>query len=98
MSDYDEMDDNEGNRIAGGQTRSAVEYLVKNIVRDPEAVVVDAKERGDRVTLSVHVGPGDKGLVIGRRGRTANALRTVARSVGAREGVNANVDIPDEDD
>lgn len=96
MSDNEEFDDFAGNRIAGAQSREAIAYVVKNIVDDPDSVSVDTTENGDNVKLTVHVAPDDKGKVIGRRGRIANALRTFARSVGARENVHTSVDIPDE--
>lgn len=91
-----DIDDNIGNRIVGAQSRASVEYIVKNLVDDPDAVSVDAHDSGDNVKLTVHVAPEDKGKVIGRRGRIANALRSFARSVGARENVHTSVDIPDE--
>ncbi len=59
-------------------------------------MVVDLDEgrRGD-VRLSLHVAPDDMGKVIGRRGRVAQAIRTVVRAAGAREGVEVSVDIVD---
>ncbi len=93
----DDFDDDMGNRISGAYSRAAVEYIVRNIVRDPSAVSVDTQDTASGVKVSVHVGPDDKGMVIGRRGRTANSLRTVARAVGAREGVSTTVDIPDDE-
>ena len=54
---------------------------------------VDDDRRG--VTLRLHVAPDDMGKVIGRRGRVAQAIRSVVRAAGAREGVEASVDIVD---
>ena len=58
------------NRVNGGMAKGVLDYLARNIVDDPEAVVVDLDEgrRGD-VRLSLHVAPEDMGKVIGRRGR-----------------------------
>ena len=55
------------NRVNGGMAKGVLEYLARNIVDDPEAVVVDLAEghRGD-VRLSLHVAPDDMGKVIGR--------------------------------
>jgi len=61
----------------------------------PDAVVVETEERRNSVTLRLHVGPSDMGRVIGRRGRVAQAIRSVVRAAGAREGVEATVDIVD---
>ena len=52
-------------------------------------------ERRGGVMLSLHVAPDDMGKVIGRRGRVAQAIRTVVRAAGASEGVEASVDIVD---
>ena len=50
---------------------------------------------GGRVDLRLHVAPDDMGKIIGKRGRVAQAIRTVVRAAGAREGVEASVDIVD---
>jgi uncharacterized protein len=110
MSDYVEGDinqideDDEGdehvedraNSAVGSQPERVLTYLARSLARDPEAVVVEADERGGRVKLSLHVGPGDMGRVIGRRGRTAQAIRALVGVAGARTGVATNVDIVDD--
>ena len=85
----------EGNRALGVVARAVLEYLARSIVDEPDAVVVEAVEGRGGVTLRLHVAPGDMGRVIGRRGRVAQAIRTVVRAAGAREGVDAQVDIVD---
>jgi predicted RNA-binding protein YlqC (UPF0109 family) len=84
------------NKVHGAMARSVLEYLAKSIVDEPDGVVIDLHEgsRGD-VRLSLHVAPDDMGKVIGRRGRVAQAIRTVVRAAGAREGVEVAVDIVD---
>jgi predicted RNA-binding protein YlqC (UPF0109 family) len=84
------------NRVNGAMARAVLDYLAKSIVDEPEGVVVDLDEgrRGD-VRLSLHVAPGDMGKVIGRRGRVAQAIRTLVRAAGSREGVEVTVDIVD---
>ena len=52
------------------------------------------RDRGG-VRLSLHVAQGDMGRIIGRRGRTAQALRTLVRAAAARDGQEASVDIVD---
>ena len=70
---------------------AVLEHVVKSVVGDPDAVVVKADEAGgDAVSLTVEVGPGDMGRVIGRRGRIANAIRTVVRAAGVRDGVTGD--------
>lgn len=85
----------EGNRIPGGMARDLLDHLVTSIVEDPEAVSITASEREGRVDLSLVVGASDMGRVIGRKGRVAQALRTLVRVAGAREGLEATVDIVD---
>jgi predicted RNA-binding protein YlqC (UPF0109 family) len=83
-------------RLHGGMARDVLEYLAKSIVSDPDQVVIEVEEgrRGD-IRLSLRVSPDDMGKVIGRRGRVAQAIRTVVRSAGAREGLEVGVDIVD---
>ena len=70
---------------------SVLEYLARSIVDSPDAVNVET----DGATLRLHVAPDDMGKVIGRRGRVAQAIRTVVRAAGAREGASVAVDIVD---
>ena len=93
--DDDNVDDDEGNRVVGALPRAVLEYLAKSIVDDEESVVVEAEEGRGGLTLRLHVAPDDMGRVIGRRGRVAQAIRTVVRAAGAREGVDTEVDIVD---
>ena len=96
FDDDDEYDDDDaGNRITGGAARAVLAYVAKALVDDPDAVVIEADERGRGVTLRLHAAPDDLGRLIGRRGRIAQSIRTVVRAAGARDGVDAGVDIVD---
>ena len=70
-------------------------YIASNLVDDQEAVEIDADHGDGRVDLRLSVGGEDMGRVIGRRGRNAQAIRTVVRAAGARAGLEASVDIVD---
>jgi predicted RNA-binding protein YlqC (UPF0109 family) len=74
---------------------AALVHIVRSIVDDAEAVNVDASNSKGRVRLEVTVGPGDLGRVIGRRGRTAQSIRTVVRAAATRDGVEVDVDFVD---
>jgi hypothetical protein len=74
---------------------AVLEFVAKSLADDPEAVSVDVNDAGSKVVLSLNVGAGDMGRVIGRRGRTAQALRTLVGAAGARDGVTTSVDIVD---
>jgi predicted RNA-binding protein YlqC (UPF0109 family) len=91
----DEDEDDDFNTVKGAVSRDVLDYLARSIVDEPDGVEVDVSERRNGVMLSLHVAPGDMGKVIGRRGRTAQAIRTIVRAAGATEGVEASVDIVD---
>ena len=61
-----------------------VEYLVRRLVDEPDAVRVEEVERDGELVLELHVAKDDVGKVIGRQGRIARALRTVVRAAAAR--------------
>jgi predicted RNA-binding protein YlqC (UPF0109 family) len=69
--------------------------VVRSIVDDPEAVRVEGASGPPPRALEVRVGPGDLGRVIGRRGRTAQSIRTVVRAAATRDGVEVDVDFVD---
>ena len=94
-TDLDQNEADDGNRLVGALPRTVLEYLARSIVEDPDAVVVEVEEGRGSVNLRLHVAPSDMGRVIGRRGRVAQAIRTVVRAAGAKEGVDTDVDIVD---
>ncbi|MBW3616096.1 MAG: KH domain-containing protein [Actinobacteria bacterium] len=72
-----------------------LEYVARSIVDDADSVVVETSTDRRGVALRLHVAPDDMGKVIGRRGRVAQAIRTLVRATAAGEGVEASVDIVD---
>jgi predicted RNA-binding protein YlqC (UPF0109 family) len=92
----DAQDDDDGaNRIPAATARAVLDYLVRALVDDPDAVEIDAVEGRRGISLRVSVAPGDMGRVIGKRGRTANAVRAVTRAAAVRDGVEVDVDFVD---
>lgn len=76
--------------------RELLEYLARQLVDDPGKVSVEQFEEDDgTVVLELAVGEDDYGKVIGRGGRTANALRTVVKAAAVREKRRVLVDIVD---
>jgi hypothetical protein len=73
--------------------RQFVEYIIKSIVNNPDAVTVNRTVDELGVLLTVKVAPEDMGLLIGRSGATAKAVRTLARIVGMRDSARVNVRI-----
>ena len=71
-------------------------YLARQLVDDPDAVAVERFEEDDgTVVLELAVGADDYGRIIGKRGRTANALRTVIKASAVRREQRVLVDIVD---
>jgi uncharacterized protein len=75
--------------------RDLVDFLVTELVDDPDAVEVTESDDDRGLRFTVHVAPGDMGKVIGKGGRTAKAIRAVVRAAAARRDTNAYVDIAD---
>ena len=70
-----------------------VEYLVKALVDEPDAVKVDVIDIGGAMTYEVTVAEIDLGKVIGRQGRIANALRTVVKAAALKTGERVSLEI-----
>jgi predicted RNA-binding protein YlqC (UPF0109 family) len=74
---------------------AVLDHVVRGLVDDPDSVRIDTEQRGRRTILEVHVAQGELGRVIGRRGRTAQSIRTVVRAAASRDGVEVDVDFVD---
>ena len=70
-----------------------VRFIARNLVDEPDSVVVSSREEGDSVIISLSVAPTDMGKVIGRQGRIAKAIRTVVKAASVREDKKYMVDI-----
>ena len=65
--------------------RDLVEFCVRALVEDPDAVRVEELQEENGTVLEVHVADDDLGRVIGRDGRVANAIRTLAKAAAVAE-------------
>ena len=72
-----------------------IEFLVKALVEDPEAVEVEELEEDGDLVYEISVADGDLGRVIGKGGRVANAIRTIAKAAAVRIDRRVIVDILD---
>lgn len=70
-----------------------IEQIVKTLVDNPEQVVVNEIHGRDGVTYDIHVAQSDLGKVIGKQGRIANALRSVAKAASVKGGQRVFVEI-----
>jgi uncharacterized protein len=86
----------EGNEQPSSASRELLAYLAEGLVDQPEDVSVEQFEEDDGTTvLELCVAEGDYGRVIGRGGRTAQALRAVVKAAATGEGRRVLVDIVD---
>jgi hypothetical protein len=77
--------------------RELLEFLARGLVEHPDEVRVNEIDEDDgSLVLELSVGEDDYGSVIGRGGRTAQALRTVVKAAGMRDGRRVFVDIVDD--
>jgi predicted RNA-binding protein YlqC (UPF0109 family) len=72
-----------------------LEFLVRSLVEDPEAVVVEEMEEDGDLVYEITVAEDDLGRVIGKGGRVANAIRTIAKAAAVRIDRRVIVDILD---
>jgi predicted RNA-binding protein YlqC (UPF0109 family) len=79
----------------GSHVQAVVEVLAKALTDRPDDVrVVESQHRGATL-VELYVGPGELGRVIGRQGRTAAALRTLAATAGEKDGKTVTLEIRD---
>lgn len=74
-----------------------VEYVVKELVDNPDQVHIERSEDNRGVLLELSVAPEDLGRVIGRHGATAQSLRSLLRALGVKNGARYNLKIVDTD-
>jgi len=72
-----------------------LEFIARRLVDQPDKVTLEFEERENKVIFKLKVGEQDVGKVIGRKGRTAQAMRTLLSAVAAKEGKRAILEIAD---
>lgn len=73
--------------------KDLVEYIVKAIAAEPDQVKITEEDSDDGLLIKLEVAPDDKGRVIGRQGRVAQAIRTLIRVKAAREEKRVRLEI-----
>lgn len=73
--------------------KELVEYIAKSIVSAPNDVKVTEETEENRVVIKLEVAADDKGRVIGKQGRVAEAIRTLLRVAATKEGVRVRLEI-----
>lgn len=72
-----------------------LKIIIENLVDNKEAISIEKHEDGNRVTFEVKVGQNEMGKVIGRQGKIAYSIRTLMKSVGAREQKKVDIEFLD---
>ena len=75
--------------------KELTETIILKLVKNTEAVSVEENEEDNQIIINAYVSNEDMGRVIGKQGRLAKAIRTVAKSVGAREHKKVSVEFID---
>ena len=73
--------------------KELVEYIAKSLADKPEDVFVTEEENEEGILLKLQVADEDKGRIIGKQGRIAQAMRTIIRVKAAKSGTRANLEI-----
>jgi predicted RNA-binding protein YlqC (UPF0109 family) len=73
--------------------KELIEYIARSIVNVPDSVVVTEEQTEQGITLKLQVADEDKGRVIGKQGRIAEAMRTLIRVKAAKAGTKATLEI-----
>ena len=73
--------------------KELIEYIARSLSSNPDAVQVTEIQEDDRVILRLEVASEDKGKVIGRQGRVAQAMRVLLRVAAVKDGTHAVLEI-----
>jgi predicted RNA-binding protein YlqC (UPF0109 family) len=78
------------------RSRDVVDVICRALVDHPDAVMVRESEHAGSIRVELYSAPGDLGKLIGRQGRTATALRTLAQAAAGDAGPRVTVDFLDD--
>ena len=70
-----------------------IEYIAKSLANKPDDVQVTTEDEGNRIIFRLQVASEDKGKIIGRQGRVAQAMRTLIRVAAVKNGTRAVLEI-----
>ena len=73
--------------------KDLVEVIARNLVDNPDEVVVTEKTEGKNIVIELHVAPSDMGKVIGKQGRIAKAIRSVVKAASSKDNKIVDVEI-----
>ncbi len=73
--------------------KELVEVIARNLVDNPDEVVVTEKDEGKNIVVELHVASSDMGKVIGKQGRIAKAIRSVVKAASSKDNKIVDVEI-----
>lgn len=73
--------------------KELIEFIAQSLTSNPQAVRVTESDEGDQIVIRLEVAPEDKGKVIGRQGRVAQAMRVLLRVAAVKDGTRAVLEI-----
>ena len=73
--------------------KELIEFIAQSLTSNPDAVRVTETDEGDQIVIRLEVAPEDKGKVIGRQGRVAQAMRVLLRVAAVKDGTRAVLEI-----
>lgn len=73
--------------------KELVEFIVKSLISKPESLIVTSEEEGDFIKIYIKADEDDIGKIIGKQGKIAKSIRTIARSVAMKSGKKVSVEI-----
>lgn len=92
-ADVLDEDGGDGEEMPSDRVADLVEYIVCGLVDDEDSVSLDVTDGEDGSLIEISCSEDDAGRVIGRRGRTIKAIRTLARALGQRVGTSVEVEV-----
>lgn len=75
--------------------KQLIENIVLALVDDPSAVEIEEILENDQLTIKIHAGSQDLGKIIGKQGKIAKSIRTIAKACAIKENVQVNIEIVD---
>lgn len=73
-----------------------LEFVVKGLVNNPDAVTVTPIDRGGQTVFELRLDPSDVGKIIGQQGKTINAIRSLLTAGSAKKGLRCSIEIVEE--
>lgn len=76
--------------------KEMLEIIIKNLVANPEKVIITEEQKQNTINFSVKVSNEDMGKVIGKQGKIAKAIRTVSKAIATKEDKKVNIEFVEE--